>query len=92
MDIDYCNRIVLSCTEKLKNKEWQPYDISEILELASRPVKEEYDKVVKGSRDLSLPDELFIIQEIDSIIKLLCNRIREVQKLEENEISLNSQK
>lgn len=87
LDIDYCNRIVLSCTEKLKNKEWQPYDISEILELASRPVKEEYDKVVKGSRDLSLPDELFIIQEIDSIIKLLCNRIREVQKLEENEIS-----
>lgn len=87
LDIDYCNRIVMSCIEKLKNKEWQPYDISGILELASRPVKEEYYKVVKESNDLSLPDELFIVQEIDSIIKLLCNRTREVQKLKENEIS-----
>lgn len=87
LDVDYCDRIVISCIEKLKNKEWQPYDISGILELASRPVKEEYYKVVKESKDLSLPDELFIVQEIDSIIKLLCNRIREIQKLEENEIS-----
>lgn len=87
LDIDYCDRIVISYIEKLKNKEWQPYDISGILELASRPVKEEYYKVVKESKDLSLPDELFIVQEIDSIIKLLCNRIHEIQKLEENEIS-----
>ena len=58
-----------------ENKEWQPYDISETLELASRPVKEEYYKVTQDSNDLSLNDEMFIIQEIDSIIKLLCNRI-----------------
>lgn len=87
MDPDYCDRIVLSCIEKIKNKEWQPYDISEVLELSSRPIKEQYYKVAKESNDLNLPDELFIVQEIDNIIKLLCNRITDIRKLEENEIS-----
>lgn len=87
MDIDYCDRIVLSCIEKIKNKEWQPYDITEVLELASRPIKEQYYKVAKESNDLNLPDELFIVQEIDNIIKLLCNRITDIRKLKENEIS-----
>ncbi len=86
-DIDTCDRCVMYCTQKIKNKEWQPYDISEVLELASRTVKEEYYKVAKDSNDLSLNDEMFIIQEIDSIIKLLCNRITDINKLTENEIS-----
>lgn len=68
LDTDYCDRIVLSCIEKIENKEWQPYDITEVLELASRPIKEQYYKVVKESNNLNLPDELFIVQEIDNII------------------------
>ena len=87
LDTDYCDRIVLSCIEKIENKEWQPYDITEVLELASRPIKEQYYKVVKESNNLNLPDELFIVQEIDNIIKLLCNRIADIRKLTENEIS-----
>ncbi len=87
LDVDICDGIIMSCIEKLKNKEWQPHDISGILELASRPVKEEYYKVVKESKDLNLPDEQFIVQEIDSVIKLLCNRTREIQELSENQIS-----
>lgn len=87
LDTDYCDRIVLSCIEKIENKEWQPYDITEVLELASRPIKEQYYKVAKKSNNLNLPDELFIVQEIDNIIKLLCNRITDIRKLTENEIS-----
>lgn len=86
-DIELCDRWVMLCTDKIKNKEWQAYDISEILELASRPVKEEYYRVIKENSDLSLNDEMFIIQEIDSVIKLLCNRIRDVENMKEKEIS-----
>lgn len=55
--------------------------------MSSRPIKEQYYKVAKESNDLNLPDELFIVQEIDNIIKLLCNRITDIRKLEESEIS-----
>ncbi len=55
--------------------------------MSSRPIKEQYYKVAKESNDLNLPDELFIVQEIDNIIKLLCNRITDIRKLAESEIS-----
>lgn len=86
-DIDECDRWVMYCTQKIRNKEWQPYDISDVLELASRPVKEAYDKACKESTKLDLSDEMFIVQEIDSAIKLLCNRIKDIECMSENEIS-----
>jgi len=58
VDDDTCDRYVMYCTQKIRDKEWQPYDISEALELVSRPVKEEYYKVVKDSNDLSLNNEI----------------------------------
>lgn len=86
-DIDMCDGFVMYCTEKIKNKEWQPYDLSEVLELVSRPVKDVYNKVIKESNNLDLDDEMFVVQEMDSVIKLLCNRVVDIEKMNENEIS-----
>lgn len=86
-DIDMCDSWVMFCTQKIRDKEWQPYDISDELELASRPVKEAYNKVCQESEKLDLSDEMFIVQEIDSAIKLLCNRIKDIESMSENEIS-----
>lgn len=86
-DIELCDGWVMHCTEKIKNKEWVPYDLEELLDIASRPIKDEYYKVCKDNIEIDLSDEMFIIQEIDSVIKLLCNRSIDIEKLSENEIS-----
>lgn len=86
-DIDTCDGKILYYIDKIRNKEWMPYDLSEILELASRPVREEYYKVIGESTLLELDDESFIVQEVDSVIKLLCDRVVDMGKMNENEIS-----
>lgn len=60
-DIDTCDGKILYYIDKIRNKEWMPYGLSEILELASRPVREEYDKVIGESTLLELDDESFIV-------------------------------